>query len=73
MKRISEMNPLNILKKSKILIYLSLTGKTFKCYYKNKVVFLDRKFVYHFFNSGHSNYHLANEPFKFHLHNWCQF
>lgn len=58
---------------SEILIYLSFTEESFKGYCKNEVIFLDRNFVYHFFNATYSNYHLANEPFKFHLHNWCQF
>lgn len=56
-----------------ILIYLSLSEKLFTGYCKNQVIFLDRNFVYHFFNASYSNCHLANESFKSHLHNWCQF
>ena len=56
-----------------ILIYLSFSEKFFRGYCKTQVIFLDRNVCISFFNASYSNYHLANESFKFHLHNWCQF
>lgn len=71
--RMSAVNPLNIYKIIlKSLFTYHLLRSLSKVIVKMKY-FLDKSFVYHFFNASCSNYHLANELFKFHLHNWFQF